>query len=100
MQKMMQKMGMQQTEVDATEVIIRTPQKEFIFSRPTVSRINVMGQDTWQVVGVAEEKERIGISKEDIEMVRVQCDVDEGVALNALKECEGDIAKAILKLKT
>jgi len=31
MQKMMQRMGMQQQEIEASEVIIRTPEKDFVF---------------------------------------------------------------------
>ena len=62
-------MGIQQQEIEATEVIIRTPEKELIFSQPSVSKVNMMGQDTWQIVGEAEERELTSkpeINEEDI----------------------------------
>ena len=55
MQQMMKKMGIQQQEIDAQEVIIKTKDKQLIFSQPQVSKVNMMGQDTFQIIGVPEE---------------------------------------------
>ena len=48
---MMKKMGISQQEIDATEVIIKTPEKEIVITNPQVSKVNMMGQQTFQVVG-------------------------------------------------
>ena len=99
MQKMMQKMGMQQQDVEATEVIIKTKEKEIVFVNPQVSKINVMGQETWQIVGEAQERVKEAFSEEDVKTVMEQTGMDEEKARAALKETGGDLAEAIIKLK-
>ena len=102
MQQMMKKMGIQQQEIDAQEVIIKTKDKQFVFSRPQVSRVNMMGQDTFQIIGEPEEKALSttpDINEEDISTVIQQANVSKEEAEKALKEAEGDIAKAILNLQ-
>ena len=99
MQKMMSRMGMQQQEVDASEVIIRTPEKELVFVKPQVSKINVMGQETWQIIGKAQERERETFSADDVRTVMEQAGTSEEKAREALKESSGDLAEAILRLK-
>lgn len=101
-EKMMRKMGIQQVEVPATEVIIKTPDKELIISEPQVSKVNMMGQETFQVVGNVEEKPvstEPEINEDDIKTVMGQASVDEKRAKEVLKETQGNIAEAILKLK-
>ena len=102
MQQMMKKMGIQQQEIDAQEVIIKTKDKQFIFSQPQVSRVNMMGQDTFQVIGVPEEmplSTTPEINDEDILTVMEQSNVSKKEAQKALKESKGDLAKAILSLQ-
>lgn len=101
MQQMMKKMGIAQVEIDATEVIIRTPEKEIIITNPSVSKVNMMGQQTYQVVG--EEHERSlsvqpEISDDDVKTVMEQAGVDEAAAREAIEKEEGDLAKAIMNL--
>ena len=55
MQKAMKRLGIKQEEIDALEVIIKTPTKNLIIRNPHVSRINMMGQETLQVSGEIEE---------------------------------------------
>lgn len=101
-QKMMKKMGIQQVEIPATEVIIKTPEKEIIITEPQVSKVNMMGQETFQVVGNIEEREistEPEINEDDIKTVMEQANVDENKAKEALEQTKGDIAEAILKLK-
>lgn len=99
MQKMMQRMGMQQQEIDATEVIIRTAEKEIVFMNPSVSKVNVMGQDTWQIVGNSQERVRESFSDEDVKTVMEQTGVDVGKARETLQQTHGDLAEAIMKIK-
>jgi len=99
-QAMMKKMGIKQQEIDAEEVIIRTKDKEIIIRNPEVSKVNMMGQETYQITGEEEERERkIEINEEDISTVMEQANVDEETARKAIEESKGDLAEAILSLK-
>ncbi len=79
--QIMKKMGIQQVEIPATEVIIKTPEKEIIITEPQVSKVNMMGKDTFQIMGNINERE------------------PEDEAKKAISDSEGDLAKAILSLK-
>jgi nascent polypeptide-associated complex subunit alpha len=97
MNKMMQRMGMRQEEIDATEVIIKTSDKNLIIKNPQVSKINMMGQETFQITGNIEEESQI--KEDDIKTVAEQANVSEGEARKALEETDGDLAEAIMKLQ-
>ena len=102
MAKAMKRMGIQQVELDAKEVIIRTADKELIFKDPKVSKVNMMGQKTYQIIGEPVEKElstEPEISEEDINMVMDQTGADHDKALEAIEKNKGDLAAAILELK-
>ncbi len=103
MQQAMKRMGIQQTEVDAVRVIIQTDDKELIFENPQVSKVNMMGQETYQVVGEPVEKELSAepeISEDDIKTVMEQAEVDEATAKKAIEDAKGDLAEAIMALKS
>jgi nascent polypeptide-associated complex subunit alpha len=102
MRMAMKKLGIQQEEIAAKEVIIRLEDKEIVISNPSVTKVNMMGQDTYQVVG--EESERSlssepEISEEDITTVAEQAGVSKEKAEQAIKDSKGDLAGAIMKLK-
>ncbi len=100
--QMMKKMGIQQQELDAKEVIIRTEDKEIIISNPQVSKVNMMGQETFQVVGQVEERAlstEPEIGEEDVKTVMEQTDVDEEKARETISKNKGDLAASILELK-
>jgi len=96
MQKMMNKMGMKQEEIPASEVIIKGP-KEIIIKNPHVLKVNMMGQETFQITG--EVSEGSGISKDDVLTVSVQAGVNEEEALSELEKTKGDLAEAIMNLQ-
>ncbi|MCB9362404.1 nascent polypeptide-associated complex protein [Candidatus Woesearchaeota archaeon] len=101
MNQMMKKMGIRQVEIDAIEVIIRCEDKEIVISNPQVSKVNMMGQETYQVVG--EESERAidstpDISSDDVKTVMEQTGKSEVEARAAIVEAKGDLAEAIMKL--
>lgn len=102
MERQMKKMGMNMKELkNVKEVIIRLEDKELVIPNADVSMMNVMGQETYQVSGKAHEveiEEELIIPGEDIEMVANQAGVSEAEAEEALIECSGDLAEAILKL--
>ena len=103
MERQMKKMGMKMEELEGVqEVIIRFEDKELIIDNASVSLMNVMGQETYQVEGKAREVEleyEIEIPDEDVEMVANSAGVSEEKAREALEECKGDLAEAIMKLQ-
>ena len=102
MKQAMKRMGMTQQDIDATEVIIKTPDKELVIHNPQVAKINVMGQETIQVIGKIEERElstEAEITEEDILTVMEQAHVSKEEAEKAIKEHEGDLAAAVLSFK-
>jgi len=101
MQQMMKQLGIQQVDVPATEVIIRTADKEIIITNPSVARVNMMGQENFQISGDIEEHELSttpDISADDVKTVMEQANVDEETAKKAIEEAEGDLAQAIMNL--
>lgn len=102
MQQMMKKMGMQQEDIDATEVIIKTPEKEIIITKPSIQKINMMGKETFQIAGEIHEREidtTPEINDDDIKIVVEQAGVDEKTAKEALEKTKGDIAEAVVSLE-
>lgn len=101
MAKAMKRMGIQQQEIEAQQVIIRLKNKDLIFDDPQVSKVNMMGQQTWQVVGDHHEQERsteADIKDEDIQTVMEQTGKTRDEAIQAIKNASGDLAQAILNL--
>ncbi len=105
LQKMMKKMKMQDLN-GVEEVIIRFADHELVIPNAEVTRM-MMGSEVYQVTGNAKKRDRsdveiieVEISDEDIQLVASQAGVSEEEAEDALLESEGDIAKAIMLLKT
>jgi len=102
MQQMMRQLGIQQTEIPAIEVIIRTADKEIIITNPSVAKVNMMGQETFQISGEIDEQElstEPEISEEDVEMIVGQTGASEESVRKSLQEHHGDIAETIIALK-
>lgn len=98
-ERAMKRMGIQASQIEAEEVIIKTPEKEIIISNPQVSKVNMMGQDTWQITGDVSERENAPFSDEDIKTVVNQTGASEEEAREVLQQTNGDLAQAILKIK-
>ncbi len=98
MQQMMKQLGIQQVDIAAEEVIIRTAQKDIIISQPSVAKVNMMGQETFQISGTVTERKR-GISEEDIETVMEQTNASRENVQKALEDSNGDLAQAIINLR-
>ncbi len=101
MKQMMRKMGMQQVDIDAKEVIIKCQDKEIIIENPQVSKVNMMGQETFQVIGNPIEKELTKepeINQDDIKTVMEQANCNEETAKKAIKDNKGDLAASIMSL--
>ncbi len=98
--QMMRKLGIQQQEIDAEEVIIKTADKELIIRNPQVSKVNVMGQETIQIIGdIEEHKRKPKINEEDISTVMQQTGCSKEDAIEAIKNNDYNLAAAILALQ-
>jgi len=122
MRRKMKTQGIDMDQIEATKVIIEGPEKTLVIEQPEVMLMKQMGQEIYQVIGEAEEystgdivideKEKIEeieqieeveakptITENDIMLVAAQGNVDPKEAEAVLKDCDGDIAKAILFFK-
>ena len=99
MQKAMKRLGIKQEEIDAELVIIKTSDKDIVIKNPHVSKVNMMGQETIQVIGDITEVERQSINDEDLTTVIEQTNCSKEEALDALQDSNGNLAEAILKLQ-
>lgn len=101
MRQAMKKMGIKQDSMEAEQVIIRLPDRDIIIDSPEVTKVNMMGQETYQIVGEQREVQRdvtVEITDEDIETVVDQTNVTREDAKQAIEESNGDLAQAIMKL--
>jgi nascent polypeptide-associated complex subunit alpha len=110
--RMMQRMGMNMDNVaDVQQVIIRTADKDIVIDEPEVAILQVQGQKMYQVIGgqVSEQapSQRSTaaaaaptFSEEDVQLVADQTGRSLEKAKEALRECGGDLAKAILLLQS
>ncbi len=116
MKQMMKQMGIDVTEIDAEEVVIRTGDEELVFDGPQVTRMDAQGQETYQIVGEPEtresggaagavesaessESEESGIREDDVEIVAQRAGVSTDEAREALEATDGDLAAAITRLE-
>ena len=102
MQQAMKKLGIKQKEIDAEAVIIRTKTEDIILRKPSVSKVNMMGQWTYQITGEEEVRPldtTPELSEEDIKTVMEQAKCSKEEAKKALEESDGNLAEAILLLQ-
>jgi nascent polypeptide-associated complex subunit alpha len=102
MQKAMKRLGIQQEDLDASEVIIRLADKDLVITNPSVAKVNMMGQETFQITGTITEKGRSAepdINADDIQAVVDQTGASRDRAIAAVKKHHGDLAAAILELQ-
>jgi nascent polypeptide-associated complex subunit alpha len=99
MQGMLKKMGISQEEIDALRVIIeKSDGNKIIIDNPSIQKIKMQGQETFQIAGdISEESQEIGISEDDIRTVMEKTGVSKKKAKETLEKT-GDLAEAILEL--
>ena len=100
MNQMMRRLGINIKNIENVEkVIIQTDTKEYIFDDAEVTIMEAQGQKTFQISGnpVVKDKAEKQID-DDIKLIIEQTGKSEEEARKALKETNGDIAEAILKL--
>jgi nascent polypeptide-associated complex subunit alpha len=123
MKQMMEQMGIEVTELDAEEVVIRTADEELVFSDAQVTRMDAQGQQTYQIVGDPESREPetpgvtaaddgaaeasgdasdgddSGVPDDDVALVAERAAVGADAAREALDATDGDLAAAIARLE-
>ncbi len=122
MQKMMEQMGIDLTELDVESAVLRLDDgTELVFDGPDVTRMDARGQQTYQLVGSPEaragevddggdadeaggtaaggEADDAGgsgdVPDDDVALVAEQAGVPEADAREALEAADGDLAAAI-----
>ena len=96
MQAVMKKMGINQEEIHASEVIIKKDSgDEILIQNPSVTKIIMQGQESFQISG--EILEKLGSFEEDIKIIIEKTNATEKQAKAALEKT-GDLAEAILEL--
>jgi len=102
LKRAMKQMGLNQESIEATQVIIKTPDKDLVIDDPSVIKIKMMGEESLQISGSIKEiplSSSPEISEEDINVVVEQANVSREQALDAITKHKGDLASAILELK-
>ena len=120
MKQMMEQMGIDLVDIDAEEVVIRTPEEELVFTDAEVQRMDAQGQQTYQVVGEPETRARsegdatataedatddadadatAEIPQADVEIVAQRTGSSEADAREALEAEDGDLAAAVARLE-
>src|SRR3989344_4508946 len=102
----MRKLGMQQEDIQASEVVIKTLGKDIVILNPQVAKVKMMGQVSWQITGEADERPVLvthtphkpaeKFTQEDVDMVMQQANVNADAEREALEASDGDIAQAIM----
>ncbi|MBI4019860.1 MAG: nascent polypeptide-associated complex protein [Candidatus Aenigmarchaeota archaeon] len=98
MEKLAKQMGIKMDPIEAEEVIIRTPEREIIIQNPQVARVNMMGQETFQISGDIVERPKEKFSEDDVKLIMEKTGASREKARQALEET-GGIAEAIMKLR-
>ncbi|MDY6966196.1 MAG: nascent polypeptide-associated complex protein [Halobacteriota archaeon] len=97
--QMMKQMGINVDPLDdVQEVIIKMSDREIVFKDAEVTVMDAMGTKTYQIVGTPEERVKEEIPDDDIQLVIEQTGASKEEATRALKESNGDLAEAIIKL--
>lgn len=100
--RLLERMGVNLEQIpDVEEVIIRTTGKDIIVKGVNVAELKGKDMHVFQVTGEDVEevvREVPNFSEEDVLLVAQQAAVPKEKAEEALKDSEGDLAQAILKL--
>ncbi len=106
MEAAMKKLGVQQQEVEAEEVVIKLKggSTEIAIKNPSVTKVTMMGQETFQIAGEHSERQSQSsqpqqqplFNDEDVKTVVEQTGKTEAEAKAALAKVNGDLAAAIL----
>ncbi len=96
MQAVMKQMGIAQEEIPAEKVIIKkTDGSRILINDPSVTKIKMQGQETFQIAGNVSEES--SISEEDIKMIIEKTKCTKSQAKTSLEKT-GDLTESIMEL--
>ena len=95
----MKQLGIAQEEIHAEQVIIeKTDGSRLIIKNPSVTKVKMQGQETFQIAGEISEEAGELFSESDVKTVIEKTGASEAEAKSALEKTKGDLAEAILEL--
>ncbi|MEK6913067.1 MAG: nascent polypeptide-associated complex protein [Nanoarchaeota archaeon] len=98
MQAMMKQMGINQQDIPSPRVIIEKDDGgKIVINNPSVIKIKMGGQESFQITGDVSEETSEDFSEEDIKTIIEKTGCSKAEAKKALEET-GDLADAIMKL--
>jgi len=103
MQAVMRQLGIKQEEIDAERVIIEKKDGRIIIEEPSVTKVNMQGQETFQISGEISEEangEEIEATEKDINTIMEKTGKSKDEVAICLEKNEGDIAATILELSS
>jgi nascent polypeptide-associated complex subunit alpha len=101
MQAMMKQLGINQEEIEAERVAIEKENGgKIVIESPNVQKINMQGQESWQITGEVREEEGGGVSEDDVKLVMEKTGKGEDEVRKVLEEEGGQVAEAIIKLSS
>ena len=96
----MSKMGISQEEIDASKVTIeKRDGGKIIINNPSVTKMDIKGNEMFQVQGDIQESSEPEISQEDIKTIMEKTGASEEKARAALEKTK-DLADAIMELSS
>tara|TARA_Y100000310_G_C20699549_1_gene828443 strand:- start:4445 stop:4771 length:327 start_codon:yes stop_codon:yes gene_type:complete len=96
---MMKKMGISQIPLNVNRVIFEMEDKNLVIDEPSVIKVMMQGQETYQVSGNSEEESKEDFSEEDVKTVIEKTGKSKEEVKEFLEKNDGDIALAIMELK-
>jgi len=99
LQGMMKKMGIAQQDINAKRVIIECEDKNIVIDEPSVMRVAMQGNVSYQISGQEKEESLEQFTEEDVKVVMEKTKRKREDVVHFLKENNGDIALAIIELK-
>ena len=98
MQAMMKQMGINQVDIPSSRVIIEKEDgNKIIIENPSVIKIKMQGQESFQITGDISKQEEEKFSEEDIKTIMEKTGCSKKDAEKALEKT-GDLAEAIIEL--
>ncbi|MEM3361816.1 MAG: nascent polypeptide-associated complex protein [Candidatus Anstonellaceae archaeon] len=95
--KMLKQFGVESSEIEAIEVVIKTPNYNIVIQQPQVIEIKVREEVSYQISGKIKKEQNI--STEEIKLIMSKTSCSEQEAIEALKAANYDIAKAIIDIE-
>jgi nascent polypeptide-associated complex subunit alpha len=100
---MLDKLGIKSRSIDSDNVVIHCSDRDIVIDEPEVTLIEGQGMQNFQISGKVSEvaKGNVEVSEDDIRLVQEQTGVEDTALIKkTLEETGGDIAEAILILKS